>query len=158
MTKTTVRELWTGRRTLVLTLAGAVFVAVLAIVTLLWLLGRGADSASEDVDVHAMLEGRPVTEGITAAGGSCEASGAIDKRNCTLEGVGFQLAEGTWIRQAGERERECNQGQASRSTKVLTNGSWMVYADDEAELEKVNGILASNGVPSQIVGYCDWNE
>ena len=153
-----VRELWSGRRNLVLTLAGAVLVAVVGIVTLLWLLGRGADSSNQDVDVHAMLEGRPVSEGITAAGGSCEASGAIDRRNCVLDGVEFQLSEGTWIRQAGERERECSQGQASRLTMVLTNRSWMVYADDQEELEKVQGLLLGTGVPSQVVGYCDWEE
>lgn len=158
MTKTTVRELWTGRRSLFLALGGAVLVAVLAIVSLLWLLGRGADSTGEDVDVHALLDGRPVIEGIAAAGGSCGASGAIHRRNCILDGVGFQLAEGTWVRQAGERERECNQGQVSRSTKVLTNRSWMVYADDEAELQKVKDAFSNNGVPSQIVGYCDWDE
>ncbi|OUS97218.1 hypothetical protein [Rhodococcus sp. NCIMB 12038] len=153
-----VRELLAGRRTSVLVLATAVLVAVLGIVALLWLLGRGADAKNADVDAQSMLEGRPVSEGIAAAGGSCEASGAIDRRNCTLADVRFQLAEGMWTRQAGERERECNLGQASRATKVLTNKSWMVYADGPEELEKVQGLLASNGVPSQIVGYCDWDE
>lgn len=156
--KSAVRELFAGRRTAVLTLTCTILVAVVGIVSLLWLLGRGADSTNTGVDEQSMLDGRPVSEGIVAAGGSCEASGAIDRRNCTLEGVGFQLAEGTWTRQAGERERECNLGQASRSTKVLTNRSWMVYADGPDELETVQDILSNNGVSSQIVGYCDWDE
>lgn len=155
---TAMRELWTGRRTLLLTVAGAVLVAVVGIIALLWLVGRGADSADEAVEMNEMLDARPVSEGITAAGGSCEASGAIDRHNCTLEGVQFQLAEGTWVRQSGERERECAQGQASPETKVLTNRSWMIYADDEAQLDKVRGLLSSNAVPSEIVGYCDWDQ
>ena len=156
--KTAMRRLWVTRQKFVLTLAAAVLIAVVGIASLLVLLGRGADSTSEDVDVHAMLEGRPVAEGIAAAGGSCKASGAIDRRNCMLDGVGFQLAEGTWVRQAGERERECSQGQASRETKVLTNRSWMIYADEPAELERVQASLSSNGVASKILGYCDWDE
>lgn len=153
-----VRELLTRRRSTVLALVGAILVAVVAIVALLWLLGRGADSDNQAADLQTMLEGRPVGEGIAAAGGTCEASGAIDRRNCSVQGVDFQLAEGTWTRQAGERERECNLGQASRTTKVLTNRSWMVYADGPEELEKLQEIFAGNGVASQIVGYCDWNE
>lgn len=156
--RTGLRELWTGRRPLLLGVAGAVVVAVVGIVSLLWLVGHGADSAEEAGDLNEMLDARPVSEGITAAGGSCEASGAIDRRNCILEGVQFQLAEGTWVQRSGERERECTQGQASRDTKVLTNRSWMIYADDEAQLDKVRGLLAGNAVPSEIMGYCDWDQ
>lgn len=155
---TVMRELWTSRRTLLLTVVGAVLVAVVGIVALLWLLGRGADSADDAAEIDKMLDARPVSEGIAAAGGSCEASGAIDRRNCTLEGVQFQLAEGTWVRQSGERERECSQGQASRDTKVLTNRSWMIYTDDEAQLDKLRGLLASYAVPSEVMGYCDWDQ
>ncbi|ADK68923.1 hypothetical protein [Gordonia sp. KTR9] len=155
---TALRELWITRRNMVLTLAAAVLVAVVAIVMLLWLVGRGAESSNDASDANTMLEGRPVSEGITAAGGSCEASGAIDRRNCTLDGVTFQLSEGTWVRQSGERERQCMQGQASRQTKILTNRSWMVYADDEDQLMKIKDHLSDNGVDSEIVGYCDWDE
>lgn len=155
---TPIRELWTGRRTLPLSVVAAVLVGVVGIVTLLWLLGRGADSTDEAADMNAMLDARPVSEGITAAGGTCEASGAIDRTNCTLEGVQFQLAEGAWVRQSGERERECTQGQASRETKVLTNRSWMIYADDEVQLDKVRGLLSDNAVPAEIMGYCDWDQ
>lgn len=155
---TTLRELWTGRRTLLLSVAAAVLVGVIAIVALLWLFGRGADSTDETAGMNEMLDARPVSEGITAAGGSCEASGAIDRRNCTLEGVQFQLAEGAWVGQSGERERECDQGQASRETKVLTNRSWMIYADDEPQLDKVRELLSDNAVPAEIMGYCDWDQ
>ncbi|PZU04651.1 MAG: hypothetical protein DI630_00615 [Gordonia sp. (in: high G+C Gram-positive bacteria)] len=155
---TALGELWTSRRRLLLGVTAAVLVAVVAIVALVWLLGRGADSVDDSDNAQALLEGRPVSEGIAAAGGSCEASGAIDRRNCTLDGVSFQLADGAWVRQSGERERQCIQGQASRQTKVLTNRSWMVYADDEGQLKKVQGLLSTNGVPSEIVGYCDWNQ
>lgn len=150
-------ELWQTRRGLVLGMIAAIVVAIVAIVGLLMVFSSGS-STEEEASTAQMREGVPVTEAIAEAGGSCENAGAVDRRNCMLEGVSFQLEPGTWVRQAGERERQCNLGQASPATKVLTNTSWVIYADDEKELQKLQTALKGKGAPSQVLGYCEWNE
>lgn len=117
------------------------------------LAGCGGDDGPSTAE---MLEGVPVEEAIAELGGQCEISGTQGRNNCSAEGVSFQLVHNSWITQAGQRERECQAEQVSLTTQVLTNHSWVIYADQPAELEKLQAGLTEVGAPAQMLGYCEW--
>lgn len=150
-----ISELWRTRRKQVLALVAAVAVALGGIVVAVWL-ATGGTSTERGLGVDAMKQGRDLVQATEAAGGSCTSSGAPDRSNCLISGVGFQYSPGAWNTQAGHRERECQAGSVARTTQVLTNTDWIVYADDQDQLEQLRAVLDEHGAPSEIKGYCDW--
>lgn len=150
-----VSQLWHRRRIQVIGVITAVIVVLVGIGVAVWLAaGSGGDDRSEEVE--AMKQGRDLVEAAEAAGGSCTASGAPDRSNCMISGVGFQYSPGAWNTQAGHRERQCQAGSVARTTQVLTNTDWVVYADDPDELERLRALLDEHGAPAELKGYCDW--
>ena len=152
MTELTPRRVWTEHRGAVLAVVG--LVAVVAVVLGCWWALR-PDPEPPAPSRQAMLTGTPVQVAIERAGGHCVAAGATDRRNCELAGVDFQLVPGAWTAQAGERERQCNQDQVSPQVQLLTNHSWVIYADESEQLERVAVALRGQGAPAQKMGYCD---
>lgn len=118
----------------------------------------GCGSDKEAQNTTAMIQGKPILESIGALGGSCSTSGMAGQMSCSWDGKSFALAPNSWETKANERERQCDAGQASQSTQVLTNHSWMVTSNEESSLEALRDGLKSKGTPSEVIGYCDWDE
>lgn len=147
-----IRSMTVGGSRSVRALVGLAAVAALS----LGVSGCGGDDAGPGTE--QMLQGVPVDQAIAKQGGSCVTGGTPGRSDCSLGQLRFSLAPNSWVSKAGERERECRDGAASRSTKVLTNHSWVAYADDDAVLEQVRDKLAAAGAPSEVLGYCDWGD
>lgn len=130
--------------------------ALLGVGAALALSGCGSD---EEADARsAMIDGKPIEQSIVELGGSCSTSGMAGRMSCEYEGSSFALMPNSWESKAGQRERECKAEQVQLTTQVLTNHRWMVTSDDESSLEQLREALASKGTPSEVVGYCDWDE
>lgn len=122
-------------------------------------LGLSACGSDEDAQARtAMIEGKPVEQAIAELGGSCANTERAGRLTCDYQGSTFVLAPNSWEAKAGQRERECRAEQVSAAVQVLTNHRWVITADDESSLESLKQGLSSKGAPSEIVGYCDWDE
>lgn len=117
----------------------------------------GACGGSDGPSTSEMLDGVAIDQAITDLGGTCEVSGTQGRSNCDADGISFQLVYNSWVTQAGQRERECQREEVSLTQQVLTNHSWIIYTDEDSELERLQGSLTEVGAPSQIKGYCEWD-
>lgn len=140
----------------VLAAIGAGILVLAGALVAVWMLSGEDEQAQRNAQVETMKQGRDLVEATEAAGGSCAASGAPDRSNCLISGLGFQYSPGAWVSQAGHRERECQTGSVAVTTQVLTNTDWVVYADDPDQLEQLRAVLDEHGAPAEIKSYCDW--
>lgn len=150
-----VRQLWSEHRWLTVGLVVALVVVIAVVVAVMRMMGPGGGDGDSD---KAMLEGASPEQATQAAGGSCAALQASGRRTCQIDGVVFYLAPGTWEAKAGERERDCAAGVVSDATKVLTNGSWVIYSNGDNDLIRVGKALRDKGAPARMTGYCDYDE
>lgn len=151
------REVLVERRKVVLGIAGAVLIAVIAIVVAM-VVFRDQTSDMHKSDPEQVLSHVDVNKAISDAGGHCSPLGNSDRQSCTMNTINFQLARNTWVTQAGQRERECDQGQANSKMMVLTNHDWMIYADQQEQLAALRDDLGTHGATADITGYCTWDQ
>ena len=95
-----------------------------------------------------------IVDAITAAGGECERAAGTAPRNCTLDGVSFELTEDSWQADAADRRRACDEGYVNTRYQLLTDGDWTISTDQNADYLTIQDALAPHGINAEIKPYC----